>query len=164
MSQPQNTQDYDPLEGTEKRPSVSFRDAAVGTTKVLEVQSFSRSAQTTDFDTGKPAFWKNDDGTQGNPKMAVVFDVEDTQTGEALALWCPLPSSMKTAVLAAQKASGARISPGGTLKVTLERLEPNKDRKKAPQKIYKATYTPPAPGAGEPDALAGSAPSDEPPF
>jgi hypothetical protein len=160
MTTPQNTE-RDPLLDGDKRPSVSFKTAAVGDTKRLNVQSLSRAAQQTDYDTGKPAFWPSDTpGVQGNPKMAVVFDVE--YQGEELALWAPRPSSMLTAIIAAQKAAGQRIGPGGVLAVTLDSIKPSTDRKKEGQKIYTAVYTPPAPGANEPDALNG--PSDEPPF
>lgn len=165
MTQALNTE-RDPLLDGDKRPSVSFKNANVGDEKVLTVQSFSRSAQQTDYDTGKPAFWPSDTpGVQGNPKMAVVFDVE--YQGEELALWAPRPSSMLTALVAAQKAAGQRIAPGGTLRVRLDSIKPSTDRKKEGQKIYAAHYTPPVAGSDSHDELAGPAPQAQgsaPPF
>ncbi len=171
MTQP-NDPNYDPLAAAAKRPAVSFKRAAQGEVKRLQVQSLSREAQQADYDTGKPAFWPSDiPGQQGNPKMAVVFDVFDESSGEPRALWCPKPSSMLNAVAAAQSAAGQRIAPGGLLEVWIDGFKPSGDPKKEDQKLYKARYTPGQPA----DPLAGAAPaapaapasqpvSDEPPF
>ena len=159
MTTPQNTDpNYDPLAAAAKRQSVSFKRAAQGERKRLQVQSLSREAQQADYDTGKPAFWPSDvPGQQGNPKMAVVFDVFDESTGEPRALWAPKPSSMLNALAAAQTKAGQRIQPGGTLEVWIEDYKPSNDPKKEDQKLYAAAYTPPAPA----DPLASSAPAAE---
>lgn len=171
-----NDPNYDPLAAAAKRQSVSFKRAAQGERKRLQVQSLSREAQQADYDTGKPAFWPSDvPGQQGNPKMAVVFDVFDESSGEPRALWCPKPSSMLNAVAAAQSKAGTRIGPGGILEVWIDGFKPSNDPKKEDQKLYAAEYTPPQPA----DPLASSEPAnsaarpnvattppatDEPPF
>ncbi len=171
---PQNDPNYDPLAAAQKRQSVSFKRNGKGEVRSLRVESLSREAQQADYDTGKPAFWPSDvPGQQGNPKMAVVFDVFDETAGEPRALWCPKPSSMLNAVAAAQSAAGVRIQPGGTLEVWIDDYKPSGDPKKEDQKLYKARYTPPAPAdplassapAAKPEQPATPAPSgDEPPF
>lgn len=156
----QNTApEHDPLLGAEKRPAVSFKTDPIGTVKTLTVQSWSREAQGTVFGSNPPrlAFWENPDGSKGNPKMNVVYDVEDEQ-GEALSLWAPIPSSLRTALAEAQTAAGARIGPGGILEIKFVR-EVDKG-KGNPQKIYAARYTPGTPPAPTGDAL-GTQPAAE---
>lgn len=173
MTTPQNNDpNYDPLAAAQKRQSVSFKNVALGVEKRLRVESLSREAQQANYDTGKPDFWPSDTpGVQGNPKMAVVFDVFDQTAGEPRALWCPKPSSMLNAVAAAQSAAGVRIAPGGYLTVWQSGVKPSTDPKKEDQKLFSARYEPPAPA----DALASAAPaasqpatpvapSEEPPF
>ena len=175
MTQPVNNQqdpNYDPLMDSAKKPAVSFKNTPQGEKRRLQVQSLSRSAQQSDYETGKPAFWPSDvPGQVGNPKMAVVFDVFDETAGELRSLWCPKPSSMLSAIVEAQTNAGVRIQPGGVLEVWIDGFKPSGDRKKEDQKLYKATYTPGAPA----DALTSGADtssqatatpvaSDEPPF
>jgi hypothetical protein len=159
MTAPQNNDpNYDPLAAAAKRQSVSFKRSQQGERRRLQVQSLSREAQQADYDTGKPAFWPSDvPGQQGNPKMAVVFDVFDEEAGEPRALWCPKPSSMLNAVAAAQSAAGVRIQPGGILEVWIDGYKPSNDPKKEDQKLYKAEYTPGQPA----DPLASSAKREE---
>lgn len=177
MTTPQNTApEVDPLAGHDKRPAVSFKDLPVGTVKRLTVESFARTAQTTVFGSNPPklAYWPgNAPGEQGNPKMAVVFDV--LEDGEEKSLWAPIPSSLKSALMKAQGDSGQRISPGGTL---LVKLAGKKESGKGnPQNVFEARYEPGATPPPTTDALAGgtvssdpwstptsSGSSDEPPF
>jgi len=181
MTQPQNNADYDPLVAALKRPAVSWKDVPINQVKRLTVESTSREAQTTVFGSNPPklAFYDPKPGeAQGNPKMAVVFDV--SENGEPKSLWAPKPGSMLTALATAQGEAGQRIVPGGTLEIY---IADQVDRGKGnPQNIFKAKYTPPAPGANTPDPLAQaqpaqpatppasdpwstpSAPVDEPPF
>jgi len=168
---PQNDPNYDPLAAAQKRQSVSFKRAQKGEVKRLRVESLSREAQQADYDTGKPAFWPSDvPGQQGNPKMAVVFDVFDESEGEPRALWCAKPSSMLNAVAAAQSAAGQRIQPGGTLEVWIDDYKPSNDPQKEDQKLYKARYLPGDPltqavqAPAEPAAATPPVASDEPPF
>lgn len=156
---PQNDPNYDPLAAAQKRQSVSFKRSGKGEVKRLRVESLSREAQQADYDTGKPAFWPSDvPGVQGNPKMAVVFDVFDESESEPRALWCAKPSSMLNAVAAAQSAAGQRIQPGGTLEVWIDDYKKSTDPKKEDQKLYKARYLP-----GDPlTQAAPAAPAEQP--
>jgi len=171
MTSPNNAPpEHDPLLGAEKRPAVSFKDLPVGTVKELEVESYSREAQTTVFGSNPPklAFWPgNSPGEQGNPKMAAVFDV--LENGEPKSLWAPIPSSLRTALAKAQGDAGARIGPGGKLFVKL--VEKKESGKGNPQSIFAAKYEPGAPPApkndpvgGDPWSTPATPPSDEPPF
>lgn len=156
MTYPNNAPENDPLAGAAKRPAVSWKNDAVGTVKTFTVQSYGREAQTTVFGSNPPrlAFWPdNPDGSKGKPKMAAVFDVE-TEQGEELSLWAPIPSSLRTALATAQTEAGQRIGPGGRLEVKFVREE---DKGKGnPQKIFAARYTPPAAQPPATDALGGS--------
>lgn len=162
MTTPQNNDpNYDPLMSGVKKPAVSFKHSEKGQVKRLQVQSQSRDAQQTNYETGRPDFWPSDvPGVQGNPKMAAVFDVFDESAGELRTLWCPKPSSMLNAVAAAQTKAGKRIGPGGVLEVWIDGYKPSDDKKKEDQKLYAAKYTPPE----EPDALTPPAaqPADPP--
>ena len=158
MTSPNNDPNYDPLAAAQKRQSVSFKRHTKGQRKVLRVESMSREAQQADYDTGKPAFWPSDTpGVNGNPKMAVVFDVFDEDESEPRALWCAKPSSMLNAIAKAQSVAGTRIAPGGQLEVWIDDYKKSNDPKKEDQKLYAAVYTPPAPA----DPLASSAPASE---
>lgn len=141
MTNPQNNAPGDdPLLSAMKKPAVSFKGQPVGTVTKLNVTGWSREAQTTDFRTKLPAFWPAKPGeAQGNPKMAVVYDVTDEQ-GEELTLWAPRPSSMLTALAKAQTDSGSRIGPGGTLEIQFYDTKPSD--KGEDQKLYRAKYTP----------------------
>lgn len=135
------TQETDPLADT-KRPSVSFKNAAPGTTIGGTVVEAAKMAQGTDFeDRTKPATWKN-----GDPKMSVVIAIQRDDNGQEEAFWATKPSAMLTALQKAQAtAGGGRIAVGGHLSVTFEGEVPNL---KNPQlndiKQYSASYIPPA--------------------
>lgn len=171
MTAPQNNDpNYDPLAAAAKRQSVSFKHSKQGERRRLQIQSLSREAQQADYDTGKPAFWPSDTpGVQGNPKMAVVFDVFDEETSEPRALWCAKPSSMLNAVAQAQTKAGQRIAPGGVLEVWIDGYKKSNDPKKEDQKLYAAEYTGPAPSdplvkESAPATTGAAASADEPPF
>lgn len=117
-------------------PSVSFKNAEVGTTKTLKVLEAPVLLQQRDFDSGEPAFWPaNEDGSK-NPKMAAVVKVEDTEDGETKSVWAPKPSSLFAAIGAAQ--AGTKLAPGDELVIQFYAEEPNKDKKKSAQKLYRA--------------------------
>jgi len=161
MTQPQNNADYDPLASALKRPAVSFKETPVNQVRRLTVQSLAREAQTTVFGSnGELAFWPaGPDGTR-NPKMAVVYDVDDDTPDEngqtEHALWAPKPSSLLTALAKAQQESGVRIQPGSVLEVYITGTKPS--GKGNDQKLYKAKHTPPAAGS-QPDPLTSGAPA-----
>lgn len=129
-------EDRDPFEGAEKVPSVSFKDSPIGTVVTMKVTKKAELVQTRDFDTNEPATWPD-----GNPKLAAVIVGE--VDGEERSFWATKPSSMFSAIAEAQKVAGARIAPGGVLKVKFDAEKPNPDKKKSAQKLYKAIYTPP---------------------
>lgn len=122
----------DPFAGGESLPSVTFKDAAVGTSYTLEVTKAPELVQARDYESGQPAFWPD-----GNPKQTVVTRVIDTATGEEKNLWAAKPSAMFRAIGDAQKAAGAQIKPGDTLTVTFSGEKPNANNPRLnPQKLY----------------------------
>ena len=127
----------------EKTPSVSWKDAAPGTTINMHVTEWPEQVQTTNYETGEPEFWPPKNGeTQGNPKMAVV--ITGTVDGETRALWVRrYPQLLWDAVVGAQKAAGALIEPGGRLAVTYtgDLANPDKPRMN-PSRMFAAHYTP----------------------
>ena len=134
-----------------KVSSVSFKTASKGEGYQLKVTKAPTMAQTTDFTSGQPAFWKNPDGSNGNPKMAAVLQgiVEkapkdyDDSIGEIRSLWAPKPSAMYTAIADAQMKYGQRIQVGGTIEVIFAKTEKNKNPKFNDQKIYEVSYVGP---------------------
>lgn len=132
--------DIDPLAELVKVPSLSFKEKPVGTAYTGIVVSLPKWAQTTDFATGKPAFWKNEDGTQGAKKMAIVLRLRLIDDEKEYSLWAPKPSSMLTALVEAQTAFGRRIEIGGTLTVTFSGTEKAKNPKHNDQKLYTIEY------------------------
>lgn len=127
----------DPLD-YEKAPSLSFRDAAVGTTYKGIITARPKLVQSRDFESGEPKTWPD-----GNPVMSVVviLDVD----GEARSLWAQRPSSMFAALVEAQKVAGAGpMEEGGTLYVKFVGEKPNaKNPRLNPAKQYAARYVPP---------------------
>lgn len=135
---PQTQHDDDPL-SYEKVPSLSFRDAQVGTTYRGTIVKRARLLQQRDFESQQPKTWPD-----GNPCMAAVIHLEIQ--GEIYAIWAPKPSAMFAALVAAQKEAGAGpMVEGGTLHVRFEGTEPNKKNPKLnAQKLYRCKYEPPA--------------------
>jgi hypothetical protein len=124
----------DPL-GGDRRPSISFKSAPVGTTYKGRVVEAPQQIQARNFDTGKP-------------KMTVVIGLE--VDGVERSLWAPVPSAMLSALRDAQKAAGegARIEVGGELAVRLTGEEPIPGKPHLnPKKVYAAKYTPPVASA-----------------
>lgn len=137
--------DLDPFAGADKAPSISFKDAPVGTTFEGIVTEPPKLVQSRDYNTGEPAFWPAKPGEQPNPKMSVVIRL--LIDGEERSLWAQKPSAMFGAIAEAQRSAGQRIEIGGTLavKFTGEKAhtDPDKIRKNLPaQKLYAAKYTP----------------------
>lgn len=157
----------DPFAGGDKLPSVTFKDATIGTSYQLKVTKAPELVQARDYETGNPAFWPD-----GGAKMTVVTTVVDLATGEEKNLWAAKPSAMFRAIGDAQKAAGAQIKVGDTLTVTFTGEKPNeKNPRLNPQKLYSVTLatgdafadqpptpTPAAPAAAAPAAAAPAAP------
>jgi len=122
----------DPFAQSPKRPSISFRDASIGTVISGKVVEAPKLVQARDFESGEPAFWDD-----GNPKMTVVVGLE--VNGEERNLWAPKPSALFTAIGEAQQAAGKRLDVGDILHVKFVEERPNeKNPRLNPQKIYAA--------------------------
>lgn len=133
-----SAQPIDPFAGGDTVPSISFKDAPVGTVYAGTVTEAPSIIQARDYETGQPAFWSD-----GNPKMTVVTKLALT-TGEERSLWAPKPSSMFAAIADAQKMAGALIAIGGRLTVTFSGEKPNATNPRLnPQKLYTCVYTAP---------------------
>ena len=140
----------DPFASEDSRPSISFKDAAIGLTYAGRVVEAPTIVQSRDYQTGQPAFWPD-----GNPKQSVVTVLEID--GVEYGLWAPKPSSMFAAIAAAQKAAGSQIAVGGTLQVSLIGEKPSDNPRFNAQKLYSAVYTP-----GDPFAQVGGQPVQAP--
>lgn len=139
-------------------PAISFaerdeygnlKSKPVGTKYVGKIVETPKVVQSRDYDTGKPATWPD-----GNPKWSVVIGIE--VNGERMSLWAPKPSSMFGAIQEALKASDGKVrnaEVGGTLSVELSGFG-KAEGGKAPQKLYKAVYSPPNHFGGEETAAA----------
>jgi hypothetical protein len=127
----------DPFAGGESNPSLSFKDVPFGTSYSGTVVELPTLIQGRNFETGEPDVWPD-----GNPKMVVCVTL---QIGaDKWSLWAAKPSSMFSAIKAAQDAAGVQIAVGGTLQVTYTHDVPNKTNPKLnPAKQYTAAYTPP---------------------
>ena len=132
-----NPQDVDPLD-YEQIPSVSFRDAEIGTFYEGIIVKKPTLLQSRDFESGEPATWSD-----GNPKLSVVIHLDIN--GEKRSLWAPKPSAMFVALVAAQKEAGGQpMREGGTLGIKYTGSIPNaKNSKLNPAKQYVCRYSPP---------------------
>lgn len=140
-----SAQPIDAFAGGDSAPSISFKDAPIGTTYSGTVTEAPSIIQARDYETGNLASWPD-----GNPKMTVVTKLALT-TGEERSLWAPKPSSMFAAIADAQKAAGALIAVGGKLTVTFTGEKPNASNPRLnPQKLYTVTYVPADPFAAPP--------------
>lgn len=128
----------DPFAGAEGLPSLSFKDAPIGTSHTGTVTRAPELIQSRDFETGEPAFWKD-----GNPKMSVVLHMRLDSTGDEVAVWAAKPSAMFAAFGAAQKAAGALIAIGGRLTVTFTGEKPSDNPRLNAQKLYTVRYSAP---------------------
>lgn len=144
----------DPFAGGESNPSLSFKDAPFGTTYVGTVAELPTLMQGRNFESGEPDVWPD-----GNPKMVVCVTL--LIGGDKWSLWAAKPSSMFSAIKAAQDAAGVQIAVGGTLQVTYTHDVPNKTNPRLnPAKQYAAVYTPP--NAFEETTAAAPAQSAQP--
>lgn len=139
--------EVDPFATTDKAPSLSFKNAPVGTTYTGTVTADPKLVQSRDYKTGEPAFWPAKPGETPNPKMSVVINL--TVDGEPRSLWATKPSAMFAALADAQRESGIKIGPGVKLSVRFTGEKELEDKKKEPQKLYavKLEAAPPEPAA-----------------
>jgi len=121
-------------------PTAKF--AEVGTTHRGRVVS-AKSRQATDMD-GKPKVWDN-----GDPVMEVVITIdtgdEDESGNTHRTLYCG--GKLLQAVRGALTDAKARLEVGGELVVKYVGDGEASKKGWQPPKLYKAKYTPPAPGA-----------------
>lgn len=163
--------DFDPFGEKIKTPALSFKDELAGTVKWLDVSEPAKVLQQRDFDTEELAYWPNQDGTQGKPKMAGVLNGVD-ENGEPVSLWAPIPGDLQAKLVEAQKALGRQIGGGNTVDRVTVRFD-GKVPAKNP-KFKKNTFSvkveakgpKPVAAADDPWASEPAAPpfDDSPPF
>jgi hypothetical protein len=146
---------YDDPLSLESAPSLSFKDAPIGTTYKGVITARPKLVQSREFESGNPKTWPD-----GNPVMAVVILLE--VDGETRSVWAQKPSALFAALVTAQKAAGAGpMEEGGELWVRFSGEEPNKKNPKLhAQKLYQCRYLPPQKQADpfdEPDKQASPA-------
>lgn len=122
----------DPL-AESSAPSVSFKDAPIGTEIRGTVVGTPELVQSRDFKTKEPALWPD-----GNKKMSLVVKMEIG--GEVHSLWAPKPSAMWAALVAARQEAGVPLEDGAVLTVTYSGSKPKPGMD--PQKLYTASYRP----------------------
>lgn len=137
-------------------PSLSFKDAPIGTSYTGTVTRAPEMVQSRDYDTGEPAFWPASPDGKANPKMSVVFNLQ-LPDGTERSVWAPKPSALFSALGAAEKASGKAIGVGDTVTIAFTGTEPSsKGARFADKKLYTVTHVP---GSVFSEAPAQSAPS-----
>ena len=141
----------DPFAGGTSTPSVSWKDAPIGTVVEGIIIEPPELVQSRDFETSEPAFWPAKPGQQPNPKMAVV--VKLSIDGDERALWAVKPSALFAAVADSIKKAGASLTVGGTLAIKYTGDKPNANPRLNAAKQYACRYTPPsAPAQADPFA------------
>jgi hypothetical protein len=133
---------------------------SIGETVGGPITHIGEPRQQTEFGSGKPLTWDD-----GSPRMQLPITVQtnqrdphDPQDDGKRVFY--VKGEMKKAITAALRATHAKMAIGGTLTLTYVGDEPTKG---FPKKLYQASYTPPAPGAGffdqgEPQQQAHQAP------
>ena len=146
----------DPFTGSDSVPSLSFKDAPIGTVHEGTIVESAVWVHSRNFDTGLPDYWPTKAGETPSPKMAAVIKIALTN-GEEAAIWAIKPSALYAAINDAAKHAGRQIEIGGTLAVKYTGDKPNIDTRKFAAKQYAARYTPPA-ATADPFAAAPTAP------
>lgn len=153
-------QDIDPFAGSTGAPSVSFKNAEIGTVATMIVTEAPRMVQGLDFKTKLPKFWPNKPGQEPNPVMNAV--INGTVDGEDRSFWAQKPSSMYIAIQdECKRLGGHRVGPGDSVSIKFTGTRPTDGD---PQKLYAAKIVPappPAPADAFADAPAGG---NEPPW
>ena len=155
MSSPNDTLPPDPFDVPPSVPSLSFRDAPIGTTYTGRVVRLPSLVQSRDFESNELKFWPD-----GNPMQTAVFHIVLNDGGER-SVWCPKPSSMFAAVTEAQNANKQRMLLGDTVTISLIGEKPNETNPRLnPAKQYKVVIVPADPFA-QPAASNGHAAQPE---
>ena len=129
----------DPFAGGDKTPSLSFKDAPIGTSYTGRVIDSPTLVQSRNVETEQPDFWPD-----GNPKMSAAVKADFGGDVGVRSIWAQKPSALYAAIAEAQTAAGTKIAPGGTITVTYSGDGVRKDgnTKLNPPKQYAVTYTP----------------------
>ena len=129
----------DPFAGGDKTPSLSFKDAPIGTSYTGRILDAPTLVQSRNFETEQPDFWPD-----GNPKMSAVVKADFGGDTGVRSIWAQKPSALFQAIAEAQTAAAAKLAPGGTITVTYSGDGVRKDgnTKLNPPKQYAVTYTP----------------------
>lgn len=151
MSSPQ---DRDPLAGSDKAPSIGFKNDAIGTVKSIVLDGpFKPDVHQKKFGSDDFDFWPSKNGEPGKPKLAVVGNGTDPNTGQPVSLWLPKPSDLLSKTQEAQKRDlgvGVRADVGVRIDVKLvDREDVGKGN---PANRHAVRMTP----AAKPDALGSS--------
>jgi hypothetical protein len=149
----------DPLGGSVKYPSISWKGKAIGATLTGKVFKAPEIVQQRDYETRELEFWQD-----GQPKNTIVIGIE--VNGEKRNLWASIPSALQKALIEARDAAGdgVQIEEGGELTITFtdEKPIPGKEHLN-PQKIFSAKYVPGVKPAADPLGGGAAAPAaDEP--
>lgn len=143
----------------------SAKFETIGETVGGPITHIGAEQQQTEFGSGKPLFWDNGEKRTQLPITVQTNqrDPYDPQDDGQRTFY--VKGEMKKAIQAALRAAGRGMAVGGTLTLTYVGDEPTKG---FPKKLYQASYTPPAPGAGffeqgEPQQQAAPAPQYAPP-
>ena len=141
----------DPFAGGDKTPSLSFKDAPIGTSYTGRVIDSPTLVQSRNFETEQPDFWPD-----GNPKMSAAVKADFGGDVGVRSIWAQKPSALYAAIAEAQTAAGTKIAPGGTITVTYSGDGVRKDgnTKLNPPKQYAVSYTPPDIFAATPEPAA----------
>lgn len=163
------------LMGVPRDPVVSWKDRPIGwsvTGEIMPTEKGEPSDYVQRRDDDGDLEWWDEEKTQ--PKMQVIVHLKTgvikPEHEDHTGVWRLFVASkgMKDAVRDAVKAAGVRkLEVGG--KLTVEYIGEGQKAATAkkthnPPKLFKAVYTPPAPGEAKVKAGAGAAKYDEPPF
>jgi hypothetical protein len=80
------TEPYDPFEGGDSAPAISWKNAPDGTIHTLTLTKPMETAQSRKFGSKDPDFWPAKVGQAPEPKMAVVYNGTD-ENGEERSVW-----------------------------------------------------------------------------
>jgi hypothetical protein len=144
MTTPNDALPPDPFDVPPSVPSLSFKDAPIGTTYTGRVVRLPSLIQSRDFEDSSLKFWPD-----GNPMMTAVFHIT-LANGEERSVWCPKPSSMFAAVTEAQNANKQRMLLGDTVTITFTGEVANATNPRLnPAKQYAVKIVPADPFAGQ---------------
>jgi hypothetical protein len=130
----------DPFE-SQSHPSISFKDAPIGTVVSGTILEMPKMVQGRDYETSDAAWW---DAAKTEPKMCAVITLD--VAGETKTLWATRPSALFAALTDARQQTGKAFEVGGTLAVKYTGDKPNtKNPRLNPAKQYAVKYTPPKP-------------------